>query len=315
MVALLPFLTARKLIAAMLITWAPGAHAMAPQEGASGADMEAVMRAMQLAQPGPEHAELAKLAGEWTMTITMQMAPGMPAQTQTVDASSRMILDDRFLEVTSTGELMGMPVETLTFLGFDRRLKQYTLLGMDTLGTYWVTAAGAMEENGMLRLQGEDDSPDGKQIYTFEFEFINDDTFEQRTLFKQIGHLTFDEPFLMVKVRYQRKDVTSPEPKSTGKVFTVPGPADLTRGEILTASILDASCGQCQFDLPGDGCDLAVRVGDTAWFATGTNIDEHGDAHATDGFCNAIRQARVSGHVEEGKFIVTQFALLPDVEG
>ena len=76
--------------------------------------------------------------------------------------------------------------------------------------------------------------------------------------------------------------------------------------------VVEASCGQCQFGLAGDGCDLAVRVDGQAWLVDGTAIDDHGDAHAADGFCNAVRSARVTGAVEEDRFVATSFELIPD---
>lgn len=76
-------------------------------------------------------------------------------------------------------------------------------------------------------------------------------------------------------------------------------------------SIVEASCGQCQFDLSGSGCNLAVRIDGDAYFVDGTEIDDHGDAHAAEGFCNMVRQARVSGQIENGRFAATQFELLP----
>ncbi len=76
--------------------------------------------------------------------------------------------------------------------------------------------------------------------------------------------------------------------------------------------IVEASCGQCQFGMQSKkGCDLAVKIDGKAYFVSNTKIDQHGDAHAEDGFCNAIRQAKVSGTVKEGIFEVTSFALLP----
>jgi len=76
--------------------------------------------------------------------------------------------------------------------------------------------------------------------------------------------------------------------------------------------VVEASCGQCNFDLSGDGCDLAVRMDGQAYYVDGTGLDDHGDAHAADGFCNRIRQARVDGQVSEGRFIATAFTLLPE---
>lgn len=75
---------------------------------------------------------------------------------------------------------------------------------------------------------------------------------------------------------------------------------------------VEASCGQCRFGLEGKGCDLAVRLDGKAYFVDGSNIDDHGDAHAQDGFCNAVRKAQVQGEVKNGRFYATYFKLLPD---
>jgi hypothetical protein len=74
---------------------------------------------------------------------------------------------------------------------------------------------------------------------------------------------------------------------------------------------VDASCGQCKFGLKGKGCNLAVRLDGKAYFVDGTEIDSHGDAHASDGFCNAIRKAEVQGEVVNDRFVVSYFKLIP----
>ena len=56
---------------------------------------------------------------------------------------------------------------------------------------------------------------------------------------------------------------------------------------------------------------MAVRIDGKAYFVDGTKIDDHGDAHGDDGFCKAIRSAKVSGKVENGRFVVKSFELLP----
>jgi len=289
-------------------------HALLVQDVAPAADMNAFMKEMMLAEPGPEHAELAKLAGAWNLELVIQMAPETAPEKETAEASAKMILGGRFLEISTSGDFMGMPIESLGYLGYDRRTEQYNVMGMDTLGTYWVTAKGQRDEDGIIRLHGEDDSPSGKQVFTYEYDFSGPDGFEQRLLFTQLGHQAFDEPFAMMTSRYTRKSTSSRFAEVDHGAPTTLDSRRVAKGESLKAAVVETSCGQCQFDLPGDSCDLAVRVGDTAWFVTGTSIDEHGDAHATDGFCNSIRQARVSGHVEEGRFFVTKFELLPDVE-
>lgn len=76
--------------------------------------------------------------------------------------------------------------------------------------------------------------------------------------------------------------------------------------------IVEASCGQCQFGMEGHGCELAVRIDGKSYFVDGTSIDAHGDAHANDGFCAAIRKAAVIGEIKNNRFVVTEFKLLPE---
>lgn len=75
---------------------------------------------------------------------------------------------------------------------------------------------------------------------------------------------------------------------------------------------VEAACGQCKFGLPGKSCDLAVRIKGKSYFVDGTEIDSHGDAHAKDGFCEAIRKAAVQGVVVNNRFQATYFKVLPD---
>ncbi len=74
--------------------------------------------------------------------------------------------------------------------------------------------------------------------------------------------------------------------------------------------LVEAACGECQFKLPGKGCDLAVRMDGKAWFVEGTSIDDHGDAHAKDGFCEAVRKAEVQGEIVNGRFQASYFKLV-----
>ena len=96
-----------------------------------------------------------------------------------------------------------------------------------------------------------------------------------------------------VTVSAQNKTVSASVPDSSKKLLLV-----------------EASCGQCKFGLPGKSCDLAVRIDGKAYFVDGTKIDDHGDAHASDGFCEAIRKAEVQGEVVDGRFKATYFKLV-----
>lgn len=77
--------------------------------------------------------------------------------------------------------------------------------------------------------------------------------------------------------------------------------------------VVEASCGQCNFGMTSKkGCDLAVKIDGHSYFVEGTKIDQHGDAHAHDGFCNAVKKAKVSGEIKDDKFVATDFALVEE---
>lgn len=77
-------------------------------------------------------------------------------------------------------------------------------------------------------------------------------------------------------------------------------------------TIVEASCGECQFGMKGKSCDLAVRIDGKSYFVDGTKIDQHGDAHGKDGFCNAVRKASVTGEIVGNRFKATSFALIDE---
>jgi hypothetical protein len=90
--------------------------------------------------------------------------------------------------------------------------------------------------------------------------------------------------------------------------------AKSTATDTSKVQIVEAACGECQFGLKGKSCDLAVRIDGHAYFVDGSSIDSHGDAHAKDGFCKAVRKAEVKGEIVNNRFKVTYFKLLKTPE-
>ena len=88
-------------------------------------------------------------------------------------------------------------------------------------------------------------------------------------------------------------------------------PTDTQNAEDISIhQVVEAACGQCQFGMTEKlGCDLAIRIDGENYFVDGTKIDEHGDAHADDGFCVVIRNANVKGKIVDGKFHTESFTL------
>lgn len=69
----------------------------------------------------------------------------------------------------------------------------------------------------------------------------------------------------------------------------------------------EVSCGTCMFHMQGKGCKLAVKIKHKYYFVEGAGIDDFGDAHALDGFCNAIKKAKVRGVIQNDIFVARKF--------
>ena len=76
---------------------------------------------------------------------------------------------------------------------------------------------------------------------------------------------------------------------------------------------VEATCGTCMYKMEGMGCHLAIKLNGKNYFVDGTNIDDHGDAHDAEGFCNAIKKAKLQGTIVKDRFKVTYFELIKKV--
>jgi hypothetical protein len=76
--------------------------------------------------------------------------------------------------------------------------------------------------------------------------------------------------------------------------------------------IVETSCGECNFQMTGDECDLAVKIDGKYYFVEGSAIHEHGDAHAEDGLCTVVREAKVTGRIKGGVFVASSFELIKE---
>jgi hypothetical protein len=176
--------------------------------GAQEPTPELMARVMELAQPGPEHAVLTGLAGEWDQTVRIWPEPGAAPMELTGRAVNRMILGNRFLESNSTYSI-GVPgesLESVSLLGFDRRHEEFTLVGLDTQGTYWVTARGTRDDSGTIVMRGTDDEPviGHTQVYDFRITIDGPDRYVVEIVFHDEMHTRGGGPFRMVEVVHTR---------------------------------------------------------------------------------------------------------------
>lgn len=162
---------------------------------------EEMQKMMALMGPGPEHQDFAPLVGTWDMDITFNM--GGPPMKVAGRAENTLILGGRFLKSETKGhaQAMGIDIESLSIYGFDRRTSEYTLVGYDTMGTYYVTAAGkkAPGANEVV-MQGwvEENMPmRGRMDYDMVLRWVDADTYVSEIIFKfptgptKIAEMTF----------------------------------------------------------------------------------------------------------------------------
>jgi hypothetical protein len=107
---------------------------------------------MKLAEPGPEHEGLARMAGTWHHASTYWMQPGAEPQTSTATAELEPILGGRFVleKVRGVNEFMGEKheFEGLGIFGYDRFKKKHIFAWLDNMGTLIMIGEGTADETG-----------------------------------------------------------------------------------------------------------------------------------------------------------------------
>ena len=75
----------------------------------------------------------------------------------------------------------------------------------------------------------------------------------------------------------------------------------IPRNNYIEGNVL-ISCGMCNFMNGDNDCALAIKVGRNVLSLKDVGIDDHGDSHAKDGYCNVIKKVYVEGKVRGKTF-------------
>ncbi len=132
---------------ALLAAAAFAADAPPPMSPAQQAMMEKMVKA---ATPGAPHALLAKMAGEWTGTVKLQMNPSQPAQEFQNTATITVLMDGRYIQETDSGQMNGMPFSGMAVYGFDNVSGKYVSTWIDNMGTGIMTSVGTPDASGKV---------------------------------------------------------------------------------------------------------------------------------------------------------------------
>lgn len=120
-------------------------------------NQDAMMKAWQESMtPGPQHALLAEMVGEWDGEITMWMDPETPPQTYQATAKYESIFDGRYIVGHYNGMMMGMPFNGMDVTGYDNIKKVFFTSWIDNMGT------------GVLNVEGSYDDKTKTYIYSGE---------------------------------------------------------------------------------------------------------------------------------------------------
>ena len=119
-----------------------------PQENPTGMSKEEMAAMEKAMTPGEMRKHLAKMAGDWTFTNKMWMAPGQPPQEWTGTMHAETILGGRYVQSIWKGSFMGQEFEGRGTEGYDNVAQQYVSSWVDNMGTGIVLSTGTCEDGG-----------------------------------------------------------------------------------------------------------------------------------------------------------------------
>ena len=120
---------------------------LAAQEPSPEEMQQAMARWQEAMTPGEHHQLLERFVGDWDITVSVS-GMGPEAQTSTGTVTARWVLGGRFVREEIEGEMMGMPMRSIAFYGYDNFRRMYTLTEMDNLATATQVAQGSLNQAG-----------------------------------------------------------------------------------------------------------------------------------------------------------------------
>lgn len=140
--------------------------AMKGGDAMPGMDPEAQKAMEAFMAPNEHHKLLARWAGEWEITTRWFMSEGAPPVENTATATSKMIMDGRYLIEKVQGEMKMDPdappekFEGMAMMGYDNHKKMYFSNWIDNMGTGCMTEWGTASPDGKtITMEGENYNP------------------------------------------------------------------------------------------------------------------------------------------------------------
>ncbi|ALL08280.1 hypothetical protein AQ505_24060 [Pedobacter sp. PACM 27299] len=140
---------------------------------------DAMMKAWQAYMtPGDVHKMIANDDGKWDGEVTMWMAPGAPPTKSKTSSTNSMIMGGRYQKSIHEGNMMGMPFEGMSLLGYDNSKKTFVSTWIDNMGTGMMNMEGTWDDaTKTINFKGKCVDPmTGKDMDVREvFKFVDKD--------------------------------------------------------------------------------------------------------------------------------------------
>ncbi len=96
--------------------------------------------------PSEAHKVMTAWNGKWEGQVTMWHAPGAPPEVSKSTTVNKMIMGGRYQQSAHTGNMMGMPFEGLSTMGYDNAKKVFTSTWIDNMGTGTMIMEGPWDD-------------------------------------------------------------------------------------------------------------------------------------------------------------------------
>jgi hypothetical protein len=124
-----------KIAAALFLIAATAALADEAKKEMSAEEKAMMEKYMKAATPGPEHQQMARMAGKWKLQVTSWMKPGAPPMKSEGTSELKPTMGGRYLEEEVHGDMGGQPFEGKGVQGFDNVSKERWGTWVDNMGT------------------------------------------------------------------------------------------------------------------------------------------------------------------------------------
>ena len=164
---------------------------------------EMMAKAQKLTQPGEHHELLKRFLGKWNTESRLTMA-GQATPAEQGSAEFSWLVEGRWLQSKAEGRMMGMPLTSLLWMGYDNFKQSYVITMVNNLDTAMNHAEGDLTQDGKALvvygtldeyLTGEHD-----KMVKYVWRFLGDDEMVLEVHDLAIGETGTE----VIEVRYRR---------------------------------------------------------------------------------------------------------------